>query len=266
MTSGLCLNPQIHWITFHGSVDFGYILKYLMGGIQLPQEEKLFFDMMRLYFINFYDVKEIRRDFVHLNQGGLAKLAKDLDVERIGTVHQAGSDSLITAQVFFKIKELYRKRVPGKDVESKFNRWIYGLGDSTNEEAYIDEYKHLTQEYSLHNGKLININLILSPIQTSKSKPNDMMLSSTSTTASNSTTSSLNSLTGMVNSSPFFGVPHQNHASGNSYLPEEDFFFKQLNQPQFGYQHQMLSQPTFYPQNRNGAFVPASSYDSYYEQ
>ena len=42
---------------------------------------------MRLYFVNFYDVKEIRRDFVQLNQGGLAKLAKDLEVERIGTVH-----------------------------------------------------------------------------------------------------------------------------------------------------------------------------------
>ena len=211
ITSGLCLNPQIHWITFQGSVDFGYLLKSLMGGFSLPQEEKLFFSMMRLYFINFYDVKEIRRDFVHLNQGGLAKLAKDLDVERIGTVHQAGSDSLITSQVFFKIKELYRKRVPGKDVEVRFNGWIYGLGESPNEETYIDEYKNLTQEFSLHNGKLININLIQSPIQTSKSKPSDMMLSSTSTSGSNSTTSSLNSLPGMVNSSPFFAVHQQNH-------------------------------------------------------
>jgi len=40
---------------------------------------------------------------------------------------------------------LYRKRgVPGKDVEPKFNGMIYGLGESTNEESYIDEYKHLT--------------------------------------------------------------------------------------------------------------------------
>ncbi len=97
ITSGLCLNPQINWITFHGSVDFGYLLKSLLGGFNLPVDEKSFFEAMRAYFINFYDVKEIRRDFVHLNQGGLAKLAKDLDVERIGTVHQAGSDSLITA-------------------------------------------------------------------------------------------------------------------------------------------------------------------------
>ena len=148
ITSGLCLNPTINWITFQGSVDFGYLLKSLLGEDSLPQNEKAFFELMRFHFINFFDVKEIRRDIMHLNQGGLAKLAKDLDIERIGTIHQAGSDSLITSQVFFKIKEMYRKWVPGKEVETKFNGSIYGLGDSTNEEAYIDEYKNLTQEFS----------------------------------------------------------------------------------------------------------------------
>ena len=87
MISGLCLNPSIHWVTFHGSVDFGYLLKAVMGTNSLPGDEKTFFDMMHAYFVNFYDVKEIRRDIAHLNSGGLAKLAKDLEVERIGTVH-----------------------------------------------------------------------------------------------------------------------------------------------------------------------------------
>lgn len=27
MTSGLVLNPDIHWVCFHGDFDFGYILK-----------------------------------------------------------------------------------------------------------------------------------------------------------------------------------------------------------------------------------------------
>lgn len=38
MTSGLCINPDIHWITFHGGVDFGYMLKVLIGQ-ELPSDE-----------------------------------------------------------------------------------------------------------------------------------------------------------------------------------------------------------------------------------
>jgi CCR4-NOT transcription complex subunit 7/8 len=107
MTSSLCLNPEVHWITFHGGVDFGYILRALIGS-PLPADEANFFDLMNAYFCNYYDVKEIKRDISHLALGGLSKLAKDLDVERIGTVHQAGSDSFVTSQVFFKLKEIYR--------------------------------------------------------------------------------------------------------------------------------------------------------------
>lgn len=33
--------------------------------------------------------------------GGLSSLAETLQIERIGPMHQAGSDSLLTAQVFF---------------------------------------------------------------------------------------------------------------------------------------------------------------------
>ena len=31
ISTGLVLNPRNHWITFHGSVDFGYLLKILIG-------------------------------------------------------------------------------------------------------------------------------------------------------------------------------------------------------------------------------------------
>jgi CCR4-NOT transcription complex subunit 7/8 len=35
--------------------------------------------------------------------GGLGALAESLQVERIGPMHQAGSDSLLTAQTFFSL-------------------------------------------------------------------------------------------------------------------------------------------------------------------
>lgn len=86
ITSGLCLNPSIYWITFHGGVDFAYLLKMFMGVNELPQDEQGFFEMMNAYFCNYFDIKEIKRDIEYLS-GGLSKIAKELDVERIGTMH-----------------------------------------------------------------------------------------------------------------------------------------------------------------------------------
>lgn len=103
ITSGLCLNPNLHWITFHGGIDFGYLLRILLGH-DLPNDEANFLESLNSYFQNFYDIKEIKRDN-YLLQGGLSKIAKELDVDRIGTNHQAGSDSLVTSGCFFKLLE-----------------------------------------------------------------------------------------------------------------------------------------------------------------
>lgn len=37
------------------------------------------------YFINYYDCKEVKRE-IDLS-GGLSKVAKELDIDRIGTMH-----------------------------------------------------------------------------------------------------------------------------------------------------------------------------------
>ena len=46
---------------------------------------------------------------------------------RIGPSHQAGSDSLLTASTFFKMRELY---FHDQDDYSEFNGKLYGLGDT----------------------------------------------------------------------------------------------------------------------------------------
>lgn len=85
MTSGICINPNLHWITFHGGADFGYMLRTMLGS-QIPMDESSFFSLLGVYFCNYYDIKEIKRDIEYLT-GGLSKIAKELDVERIGTMH-----------------------------------------------------------------------------------------------------------------------------------------------------------------------------------
>ena len=103
MISGLVLNPDVRWISFHGCYDFGYLLKLLISQ-SLPENEKDFLDLCDTYFINYYDIKTLVKRIDNL-QGGLNKLAQTLEVLREGKTHQAGSDSVVTIDVYFKLKE-----------------------------------------------------------------------------------------------------------------------------------------------------------------
>lgn len=105
ISSGIVLNENIKWITFHGAYDLAYLLKSLSNQY-LPEDELSFFEDLGVYFPNFYDLRYMIRNLVWL-KGSLSKIACDLDVDRIGVSHQAGSDSLITSKVFFKLLENY---------------------------------------------------------------------------------------------------------------------------------------------------------------
>ena len=71
-------------------------------------------------------------------KGGLNKLAEDLEVERVGPMHQAGSDSLLTSAAFFKLRKVYFEdghavAADGKSITSvePFLGELYGLGLGT---------------------------------------------------------------------------------------------------------------------------------------
>lgn len=125
MSSGVVLNNNIKWISFHSGYDFGYLLK-LLTCTPLPAEETEFFELVHLYFPCIYDIKYLMKSCKNL-KGGLNELAEDLEIERIGPQHQAGSDSLLTSATFFKMKKQFFENSID---DTKYMGILYGLTSS----------------------------------------------------------------------------------------------------------------------------------------
>ena len=159
-TSGLVLNPKINWISFHGSYDFAYLLSNLLN-TPLPKNEKEFTKILGLYFPNHYDLKLLVRGKNQM-RGSLNKLAEYLYVEREGHIHQAGSDSYVTINAFWKLinykyiskEELLENKnilfgiYKGKDDEETIN-YI-----KMNEKRRLNDYNN-----NLNNNIIINNNM-----------------------------------------------------------------------------------------------------------
>ena len=62
----------------YSGYDFGYLLKILTDST-LPSEEADFFDYLRIYFPNIYDVKYLMKSCKNL-KGGLQEVAEQLEV------------------------------------------------------------------------------------------------------------------------------------------------------------------------------------------
>lgn len=131
ITSGLVLNDNVKWISFHSGYDFGYLYRILTDR-RLPDTEAEFFDILKLHFPFVYDIKYLMKSCRTL-KGGLQEVADELQIERIGLQHQAGSDSLVTGMTFFKMKEMFFE---DNIDDTKYNGHLYGLsGNYTNCEA-----------------------------------------------------------------------------------------------------------------------------------
>lgn len=136
MTSGVVLSDNVKWLSFHSGYDFGYMLK-LLTDQNLPVDESEFFELLRIYFPAIYDVKYLMKSCKNL-KGGLQEVAEQLELERIGPQHQAGSDSLLTGAAFFKMREMFFE---DNIDDAKYCGHLYGLGTSyvMNGNSYHDE-------------------------------------------------------------------------------------------------------------------------------
>ena len=126
--SGMVLNENIVWISFNGFSDFAYLLRLLTGDI-LPDNTNEFLELLKIYFPNAYDIKYLIKENDSY-KGGLVKISKELNIERKGEVHQAGSDSLVTSEVFFKLIE--NNSISKNDINYGKNI-MYGIGEGADD-------------------------------------------------------------------------------------------------------------------------------------
>lgn len=155
--SGLFLNSEITWITFHGNYDFAYLLKLLINQA-LPHREEDFVNLLKIYFPKFYDLKYLLQNSNFL-EGGLNKLSKILQIQRNGYQHQAGSDSLLTIEIFLKLKKSYFHE---KRLEQETNK-IWGMTEDYDAAQILDyllknytfsSYFYTNYYYQMANGSL----------------------------------------------------------------------------------------------------------------
>ncbi|GAO50124.1 CAF1-domain-containing protein [Saitoella complicata NRRL Y-17804] len=129
ISSGWVLFDDVKWISFHGGYDFGYLLK-LMTCSPLPTEPKDFLSLLQIFFPAAYDIKYLLRTVRPATEKtGLQALADDLQIQRIGSQHQAGSDSLLTAAAYFEARRIFFE---GEIDDKKYRGQMFGIGHQTN--------------------------------------------------------------------------------------------------------------------------------------
>lgn len=128
--SGLLGNDELAWITFMGYVDFGYLIMLLRrlrggeeGSLQASREE--FLDEFRAAFPRSWDCKVFSKYGGCVGEppvpGGLAGVAKELAVKRVGEAHQAASDALVALRCH---RKMMRMR---PDFGAKICNLLYGV-------------------------------------------------------------------------------------------------------------------------------------------
>lgn len=143
ITSGLVLTEDVRWISFHSAYDFGYLMKIMLCK-PLPDDEREFRKLISIFFPSIYDIKFLMKNVSRMQavnnsplspqaalvianlgqQSGLQDMADELGVKRVGTQHQAGSDSLVTGKIFWEVRRVI---FGGHIDDDKFLGQIWGL-------------------------------------------------------------------------------------------------------------------------------------------
>lgn len=132
ISSGLVLDENINWITYHSGYDLGYLLSVMLND-KLPVEESGFLNALKLYFPTVWDVKQIVKTFNASAKLNLGEIAEELNIRgplvSNSGMNSSGDEAILNSTVFFEL----RRVIPEI---SKAKGALFGLGDvETNTEA-----------------------------------------------------------------------------------------------------------------------------------
>lgn len=94
----------------------------------MPDDENEFNDLISLYFPTFYDVRQLIKNATWM-KGSLSRIANDLNIRIVGNSHQAGSDSLVTSKVYFKLLQDFGEQIDLLGDQNKLFGFTYKLND-----------------------------------------------------------------------------------------------------------------------------------------
>lgn len=138
--SGLVLQDNVTWLSFHSGYDFGYLVKLMFPAL-LPKEDETYLKFVATWFRKIYDIKYLLRatqtkarngtlhqqatDIINAlgQRSGLQDLADELGCHREGHQHTAGSDAWLTGAVFWAMRsKIFDNQIPEETVNK-----IWGL-------------------------------------------------------------------------------------------------------------------------------------------
>lgn len=160
ITSGLVLSDDVHWISFHSGYDFGYLMKIMLFQ-PLPGNETDFMKLLKIFFPSLYDIKYLMKHasrnqtandtpltpqaaqiIANLGQkSGLQDIADELEVKRMGIAHQAGSDSLMTGELFWRMRLL----VFNGNINKAYSGQVWGLNGQVGPISFAQQQQTQAQ-------------------------------------------------------------------------------------------------------------------------
>ncbi|KTB12582.1 Poly(A) ribonuclease POP2 [Nakaseomyces glabratus] len=132
MDSGLVLDPEVTWVTYHAAYDLGFLINILMNN-SMPNNKDDFEWWVHKYLPNFYDLNLVYKaiqDFKQPNQQQqytLTSLADDLGIPRFSIFTTTGGQSLLMLLSFCQLAKVSLNKLPnGADLIS-YRNIIYGI-------------------------------------------------------------------------------------------------------------------------------------------
>lgn len=136
--SGLLMDSNTTWVTYHAAYDFGFLVHILMNN-SMPNNREEFEWWVHKFLPNFYDLNlicKVIQDYKQQQQPAavsqqqqfsLASLAEELGIPKFPLFTTTGGQALLTLLGFFQLSKLSMNKLPNGLSFSNYKNLIYGI-------------------------------------------------------------------------------------------------------------------------------------------